>query len=108
MEANTANIIMNQIVIDDDNDVTLFCSYNVNGLWMDFYLSLHLKSLDKLLMGRGEGGMRLIEVISEEYIFSDVNPILIDVREELGLPLMFDVPVDKIWHNKEADVYFYE
>ena len=106
MEDNTASIIMNHIVIDDNNDVTLFCSYSVCGSLMDFYLSLNLKSLDKLLMGRGEGGSRLIEAIAEKYIISDVNPILIDVQEELGLPLMFDVPVDKIWHNKEADVFF--
>jgi len=101
-------ISINHIVINENNDVTLFCALLMNGESKDIYLSMPLKSLDHILMERGEGGKKLIEVISEEFIFSVVHPIIIEVPEFLGLPLLIDVPVDKIWHNKDADVYFFQ
>ena len=101
-------ISINHIVIDDNNDVTLFCALSVGGEPKDIYLSMPLESLDRILMKRGEGGKMLIEVIAEEFIFSVAHPIIIEVPDFLGLPLLIDVPADKIWHNKDADVYFFQ
>ena len=101
-------ISINHIVIDENNDVTLFCDLSVNGSFRDIYLSLSLKSLDKILMKRGEGGKMLIEVIAEEFMYAVVHPIIIEVPDFLGLPLLIDVPADKIWHNKDADIYFFQ
>jgi hypothetical protein len=108
MEKEMKTISINHIVIDESNDVTLFCSLSVDGVFKDIYLSLSLVSLDRILMKRGEGGKMMIEVISEEFIYSVVHPIIIEVPEFLGLPLLIDVPADKIWHNKDADVYFFQ
>ena len=108
MENEMKTISINHIVIDENNDVTLFCDLSVDGKFRDIYLSLSLASLDKVLMERGEGGKMLIEVIAEEFMNSVVHPIIIEVPDFLGLPLLIDIPADKIWHNKSADIYFFQ
>jgi len=101
-------ISLNHIVIDENDSVTLFCDLSVEGKFKDIYLSLSLASLDKILMSRGDGGKMLIEVISEEFMYSVVHPIIIEVPDFLGLPLLIDVPAEKIWHNKKSDIYFFQ
>ena len=106
MKKEKHTLLIHQVVMDESQDVTLFCQFE-NDETPISYLSIQLRKLNELLMDSGVGGMRLLESMAYSIMECAVEPMVVSVPDTLGLPLVVDVPSDQLWHNKQEDVYFY-
>ena len=99
-------LLIHQVVMDQSQDVTLFCQFE-NDHSPISYLSIQLRKLNELLMDSGVGGMKLLESMAYAIMECAVEPMVVSVTDTLGLPLVVDIPTEQIWHNQEENVYFY-
>jgi len=106
MKKEKQTLLIHQVVMDESQDVTLFCQFE-NDETPISYLSIQLRKLNELLMDSGVGGMKLLESMAYSIMECAVEPMVVCVPDTLGLPLVVDVPSDQLWHNQQEDVYFY-
>ena len=99
-------LLIHQVVMNQSQDVTLFCQFENKNSPIS-YLSIQLRKLNELLMDSGVGGMKLLESMAYVIMECSVDPMVVSVSESLGLPLVVDIPADQLWHSQQEDVYFY-
>jgi len=99
-------LLIHQVVMDQSQDVTLFCQFE-NDHSPISYLSIQLRKLNELLMDSGVGGMKLLESMAYAIMECAVEPMVVSVTDTLGLPLVVDIPAEQLSHNQEENVYFY-
>ena len=107
MKKEKQTLLIYQVVMDESQDVTLFCQFE-NDATPISYLSIQLRKLNELLMDSGVGGMKLLESMAYAIMECAIEPMVVSVTDTLGLPLVVDIPTEQIWHNQQEDVYFYE
>ena len=101
-------IVVDHIVINGSNDVTLFCKLGKAENSRMIYLSMSLKALDDLLMKRGAGGRALLESIADKLMHVKTNPIQLNVANVLGFPLNIDIPKRHVWQSEVENIYFFD
>jgi len=106
MKTVTKTLLIHQVVIDQSQDVTLFCQFE-NRKAPVAYLGISLRNLNTLLMQIGAGGLKLLEFMAYAIMECNEAPSLVQVSNTLGLPLVVDVPAELIFASAEKDVYFY-
>jgi len=106
MKTVTKTLLIHQLVMDQSQDVTLFCQFGNRNAPLS-YLGISLRKLNELLMEIGIGGLKLLESMAYEIMECNEDPMVVPVSNSLGLPLVLDVPSELIFCSEEKDVYFY-
>ena len=106
MDKKMHTLLIHQVVMDESQDVTLFCQFE-NDATPISYLSIQLRKLNELLMESGVGGLKLLESMAYAIMECSLEPMVVSVPDTLGLPLVVDVPSNQLSHNQQEDVYFY-
>ena len=103
-EINT--VIIHTLVLDDNNDVTLFCEFQHEQDRL-IYLSIGLRDMDNIFRQIGAGGMKMIDELAGAIQYAKEYPIIILMKHILGLPLVIDIPGSMLWMHPVEDVCFY-
>jgi hypothetical protein len=106
MKNENHTLLIHQVVMDQSQDVTLFCQFGDRNAPLS-YLGISLRKLNELLMEIGVGGLKLLESMAYEIMECNEAPSVVPVSNTLGLPLVVDVPSELIYASDEKDVYFY-
>lgn len=106
MKKENHTILIHQVVMDQSQDVTLFCQFGDRKAPLS-YLGISLRKLNEMLMEIGVGGLKLLESMAYSIMECNENPMVVPVSNTLGLPLVVDVSSELIYASKEKDVYFY-
>lgn len=103
-EINT--VIIHTLVLDENNDVTLFCEFQHEPDRL-IYLSIALRDIDNIFRQIGAGGMKMIEELAGAIQHANEYPLIFLMRNVLGLPLVIDMPGSMLWMHPVEDVCFY-
>ena len=106
MKKENKTLLIHQVVMDQSQDVTLFCQFE-NRKAPVAYLGISLRNLNTLLMQIGVGGLKLLESMAYAIMECNEAPSVVLVSNTLGLPLVVDVPAELIYASADEDVYFY-
>ena len=99
-------LILHFLVLDENNDVTLFGEFEHMKKQL-IYLAMELSDLDHIFMQLGPAGREMIEELADAIMHAKGYPLTVDVVDTLGLPLLVDLPGEMLWLHPEEDVYFY-